>query len=51
MLFHGLDSESLSKMEDIGSSNQEKELEKSAKKITVKLVATDQGWKLSSVDS
>ena len=49
-LFHGIDQESLRHIEDVGASNQESELEKRAKDVTVKFVATDQGWKLSSVN-
>lgn len=50
-LFHGFDEESLNSLKDVGATNGERELEKCAKEITVKFVATDQGWKLSSVDS
>lgn len=49
-LYHGLDQESLRQADTLGASNQEKELEKSTKEITVRLVATEQGWKLSAVD-
>jgi hypothetical protein len=51
VLLHGLDHESLRHIGDISASNSESEVEKSAKEITVKLVATEQGWKLSSVGS
>jgi hypothetical protein len=50
-LFHGLDYETLKNMDDAGISNQEKELGNRAEHVTVRLVATDQGWKLSSADS
>jgi hypothetical protein len=49
VLLHGLDHESLRHIGDISASKAESEVEKSAKEITVKLVATEQGWKLSSV--
>ncbi|KAF2852083.1 hypothetical protein T440DRAFT_553998 [Plenodomus tracheiphilus IPT5] len=50
-LYHGLDRDSLRHMDDIGATNQIRELEKRAEKVMVTLVATDQGWKLSSVAS
>jgi hypothetical protein len=51
VLLHGLDHESLKHIDEISASNVESEVEKSAKEITVKLVATEHGWKLSSVGS
>lgn len=50
VLFHGLNGQSLTHMEDVGASNRERDSEKKAKEVTVKFVATNQGWKLSSVD-
>ena len=50
LLFHGLDGETLRHLQGTGASNQEKELEQRAKEVTVRLVATEQGWKLSSID-
>jgi hypothetical protein len=50
LLFHGLDSETLRYLQDTSASNHEKELEERAKEVTVRLVATNEGWKLSSVD-
>jgi hypothetical protein len=51
VLLHGLDHDSLRHIGDVSASKAESEVEKSAKEITVKLVATEQGWKLSSVGS
>jgi hypothetical protein len=51
LLFHGLDSETLRHLQGTGAPNQENELEKRAKEVTVRLVATEQGWKLSSIES
>lgn len=50
-LFHGMDRETMRQMDDIGATNQTGELEKRAEKVMVTLVATEQGWKLSSVVS
>jgi hypothetical protein len=49
-LFHGLDRESLVHMDDTGASNQDSELRRKAERVGVRLVATEQGWKLSSTD-
>jgi hypothetical protein len=49
-LFHGLDRESLRHIEDTSTSNQDSESKKKAERVEVRLVATEQGWKLSSTD-
>ncbi|KAI8933165.1 hypothetical protein NX059_009806 [Plenodomus lindquistii] len=51
LLYHGLDQEALRQMIDVGVTNQTRELEKRVENVKVTLVATDQGWKLSSVAS
>lgn len=48
LLFHGLDEQMQRKLADIGCSNREGELADRSKEIMIRLVATDQGWKLSS---
>jgi hypothetical protein len=50
VLLHGLDDETLRRMGNVGASNSEGGASRRAKEITVRLVATDQGWKLSSID-
>lgn len=50
VLLHGLDDATLQRMDNVGASNSEREAGKRAKEVIVRLVATDQGWKLSSVD-
>lgn len=50
-LFHGMDAETLRHMANMGATNQTGELEKRAEKVMVALIATEQGWKLSSAAS
>ncbi|KAF3050053.1 hypothetical protein E8E11_008190 [Didymella keratinophila] len=51
LLFHGFDADSLSSMADVGSTNREGELDRLSKVTKVQLVATSQGWKLSTTAS
>lgn len=53
LLFHGLHDQSLTRLEGegVGASNREKELSDKAGELTVRFVATNQGWKLAAVDS
>jgi len=48
LLFHGLDEETRKTMADAGKSNNQNELQRRAKEVKVRLVSTEQGWKLSS---
>lgn len=49
VLFHGLDRQSQERLHEVGATNKVGELKGEAKARLVKLVLTNQGWKLSSV--
>lgn len=48
VLFHGFDGDSQHRFSKIGSTNKQEELRESSKDVKVQLVATDQGWRLST---
>jgi hypothetical protein len=48
VLFHGLDETSQRELAHIGRTNHQKEMEQVSKQTKVQLVATEQGWKLST---
>ncbi|KAF2678046.1 hypothetical protein K458DRAFT_143423 [Lentithecium fluviatile CBS 122367] len=49
LLYHGLDQQSVAILGNVGSSNRETELDQHARDVHVRLVATEQGWKLPTV--
>lgn len=49
LLFHGLDDGSRRELVDVGSTNQTSEMEKRVKNVDIQLIATERGWKLSTV--
>lgn len=48
VLFHGFDGDSQRRLSKVGSTNTQEELRESSKGVEVQLVATEQGWRLST---
>jgi hypothetical protein len=51
MLFHGLDDNSQHELGHLGTMSRKRELQAMSRRTKVQLVATEQGWKFSAVDT